>query len=56
MNKKVISAFTFGILLLAVGAVSQFFDWKQAPILMGVGVLFETLAVLIFAFDKIKKK
>ncbi|WP_196889286.1 hypothetical protein [Aureivirga sp. CE67] len=56
MNKTVISTFTFGIFLLVIGAVSQFFDWKQAPLLMGIGVLFETLAVLIFAYNKIKKK
>ena len=55
ISKKIISLFTFGIFLLIVGAVSGFFDWKQANILMAIGLLFELLAALLFSWNKIKK-
>jgi len=55
MNKKVISFFSFGFLLIVVGAISKIFKWEQASIILATGLVFETIAVLIFAWNKIKK-
>lgn len=55
ISKKVISLFTFGIFLIIVGAISNFFDWKQANMIMAVGLLFELLAALLFIWNKIKR-
>ena len=55
ISKKVISFFTFGVFLLLAGAVSKFFDWEQANMVMAVGLLFELMAALLFIWNKIKK-
>ncbi|NOQ91267.1 MAG: hypothetical protein GQ552_00965 [Flavobacteriaceae bacterium] len=55
MNKKVISFFSFGFLLIVVGAIGKIFKWEQASIILATGLVFETIAVLIFAWNKIKK-
>ncbi|MFD1292444.1 gliding motility protein GldL [Lutibacter holmesii] len=55
ISKKVISIFTFGVFLLIVGAISKFFNWEQANIIMATGLLFELLAILLFIWNKIKK-
>lgn len=55
MNKTVKSAFTFGLLLLVVGVITKFFKWSQADTLMGMGILFELYATLVFIWNKIKE-
>lgn len=55
ISKKIISLFTFGVFLLIVGAISHFFDWYQANLIMSIGLLFELLAALLFIWNKIKK-
>ena len=55
MSKKVISFFSFGILLIIIGAIGEFLNWEQATIFLATGLTFETMAVLIFAWNKIKK-
>ena len=50
---KIISFFTFGIFLLLIGAISKFFDWSQANLLMAIGLVFELLAALLFVWKKI---
>ncbi len=54
MNKKVISFFTFGFLLIVVGALGKIFKWEQSSIILATGLVFETIAILIFAWNKIK--
>ncbi|SDW79493.1 hypothetical protein SAMN05444411_102190 [Lutibacter oricola] len=55
ISKKVISVFTFGIFLLVGGAILKIANNPQANIVMAIGLVFETIAVLIFAWNKIKK-
>lgn len=55
MSKKVISFFSFGFLLIVVGAIGKIFKWEQASIIIATGLVFETIAILIFAWNKIKK-
>lgn len=54
-NKKVISYFTFGVLLIIIGAIGKILKWEQASILIATGLVFETLAILLLAWNKIKK-
>jgi len=55
MSKRVISFFTFGFLLIIVGAIGKIFKWEQAAIILATGLVFETIAILIFAWNKIKR-
>jgi divalent metal cation (Fe/Co/Zn/Cd) transporter len=56
MSKKVQSTFTFGLFLLIIGIVGKFLNWKQADIIMALGIMFELLATLLFIWNKIKNK
>ena len=55
ISKKVISLFTFGILLILVGAISKLFNWPQSNVVIAIGLVFEILAVLVFIWNKLKK-
>ena len=55
MSKKVISFFTFGFLLIIVGAIGKILKWEQASVILATGLVFETLAILLLAWNKIKK-
>ncbi len=55
MNKTVKSTFTFGIFLLIIGIVGQFFKWSQANTIIALGILFELFATLVFIWNKIKE-
>ena len=55
MNKRIISLFTFGLLLIIVGAVGNFLDWDQAAIILALGLTFESFALILFAWNRIKK-
>jgi len=55
MSKRVISLFSFGILLIIIGSIGKFLNWEQAAIFLATGLVFETMAILIFAWSKIKK-
>jgi len=55
ITKRVISFFTFGLFLIIVGAISNYFDWTQANLIMSIGLVFELLASLIFIWNKLKK-
>ncbi len=55
MNKKVISFFTFGFLLIIIGAIGKIFKWNQASVILATGLVFEALAIIILAWNKIKK-
>ena len=56
MSRKIISIFTFGVFLLVAGAVAGLFDSPQSMVLIATGLTFEVLALLIFAWNKIKKR
>jgi len=56
MTNKVVSFFSFGLFLLLVGAVSKFFNWSQANLVMAIGLVFELLAALLFAWKKVNNK
>jgi len=56
MKKRILSYITFGLFLLVLGIIGTFLNWGQAKVLIGMGLLFELLAVLIFAWSKIKNK
>jgi len=55
MSKKVISFFSFGFFLIIIGAIGKILKWDQASVILATGLIFETLAILILAWDKIKK-
>lgn len=56
MTNKVVSFFTFGLFLLLVGAISKLLNWSQASLVMAIGLVFELLAALLFAWKKINNK
>jgi len=56
MNSRVISLFSFGILLIIIGAVGSFFEWPQSMLFIGMGLTLESLALIIFAWNKIKNR
>jgi inner membrane protein involved in colicin E2 resistance len=56
MENKVVSFFTFGLFLLLAGAISKVFHWSQSNLLMGIGLVFELLAVVLFAWKKVNNK
>jgi len=55
MSKKVISFFSFGFLLIVIGAIGKFLKWNQATTILATGLVFETVAILILAWNKINK-
>lgn len=55
MKKKAISFFTFGLLLIIIGAIGKFFQWDQSMIFIAIGLTFESLAIIIFAWNHLKK-
>ena len=55
ITKQVISFFTFGILLILIGAILKITKNSQAQVVLAIGLLFELLAVLIFLWNKLKK-
>lgn len=56
MKNKGFSLFTFGILLILIGAIGSFFEWEQAMLFIGMGLTMESLALIILAWSKIKKQ
>ncbi len=56
MNKKIISLFSFGLVLITIGGVGSFFEWKQSMVFIGLGLTFESLALLVFAWNRLKNK
>jgi len=56
MNKNLISLFTFGLLLILVGGIGSFFDWDKSMIFIGLGLTLESLALLVFAWKRLKKQ
>jgi len=56
ISKKVISFFTFGVFLIIAGAILKITKNPQASLILAIGLVFETIAVLILAWDKIKNK
>ncbi len=56
MEKKVLSFFTFGFFLIIIGIIGQFADWEQDSIFLALGLVFESLALVIFAWKKLKNK
>ena len=55
ITKTVSSAFTYGLFLLILGIVGKFLKWKQADIIMAVGLIFELFAILVFIWNKIQQ-
>ena len=55
MVNKLTSIFTFGIFLIIVGAILKIMKYPQAEVLIATGLLFELLALILFAYKKIKK-
>jgi len=55
ITKTVSSAFTYGLFLLVLGIIGKFLKWKQADIIMAVGLLFELFAILVFIWNKIQQ-
>jgi uncharacterized membrane protein len=56
ISKKVISFFTFGVFLIVAGAILKIMKNPQASLILAIGLVFETIAVLILAWNKIKNK
>ena len=55
MQKNMLSLFTFGLLLIVIGAIGSFFDWSQSMIFIGMGLTMESLALMLFAWKRLKK-
>lgn len=55
MKKKAISFFTFGLLLIIIGAIGKLFQWQQAMIFIAIGLTFESLAIILYAWNHLKK-
>jgi inner membrane protein involved in colicin E2 resistance len=53
---SIVSFFTFGLFLLLAGAISKMFDYSQSNLLMGIGLVFELLAALLFTWKKVNNK
>ncbi len=47
--------FTFGIILIIAGAIGKLFNWDQASIIIAIGLTFESFALILFAWNRIKK-
>jgi Kef-type K+ transport system membrane component KefB len=56
MSQRLISLFTFGILLILIGAVGSFYDWSQSNLFIGMGLTMESLALVLFAWNRIRKR
>ena len=56
ISKKIISIFTFGIFLVVAGIILKIANNPQANLIIAIGLVFETIAVLVFVWNKIKKK
>ncbi len=54
MDKKVKASFTFGILLVTVGIIGHYFKWNQAPVVIILGLVFESYAALLYIWKKLK--
>lgn len=54
MSKKVISLFTFGVFLIIIGAIGKIMHWQQASIFLAIGLTFESLAIIVFAWNRLK--
>jgi len=55
MSKKVISFFSFGFVLIVVGIIGKMLNWGQATVILATGLVFESVAIIMLALDKIKK-
>lgn len=55
MSKKVISFFSFGFVLIVVGVIGKMLNWGQASVILATGLVFESIAIILLAWDKIKK-
>ena len=53
---RVISFFSFGLLLILIGGVGSFFDWSQATLFIGMRLTMESLALILFAWNKIRNR
>ena len=56
ISKKVISFFTFGVFLIIAGAILKIAKNPQANLILATGLVFESIAIILYAWDKIKKK
>jgi hypothetical protein len=54
MNRKVLSLFSFGLVLITIGGIGTFFAWDKAMVFIGLGLTLESLALLLFAWKRIK--
>ncbi|REE79917.1 hypothetical protein BX611_2817 [Lutibacter oceani] len=55
ISKKVISFFTFGVFLIIAGAILKISKNPQASLILGIGLVFELFATLLFIWNKLKK-
>lgn len=55
MSKKVITLFTFGVFLIIIGALGKILHWPQASVLLATGLTFESAAIILFTWNKLKK-
>jgi hypothetical protein len=51
---RIAQFFTFGLFLVAIGVIGQFFDWKQANVILALGLLFELLAAMLYIWKKVR--
>ena len=51
MSKKVISFFSFGFVLIVVGIIGKMLNWGQATVILATGLVFESVAIIMLAFE-----
>ena len=56
MDKNIISFFSFGLVLIAIGGIGSFFDWDRSMIFIGLGLTLESLALLMYAWKRLRDR
>lgn len=55
-NQKLIFSFlSYGVFLILLGLAGYFLKWRNATIFMGLGFVFELMALILFVWKKLKK-
>ncbi|MFD1315453.1 hypothetical protein [Namhaeicola litoreus] len=55
-NQKLIFSFlSYGVFLIIIGLLGYFFEWRNATIFLGLGFVFELMALILFAWKKVRK-
>ena len=54
-QKLIFSFLSYGVFLILLGLLGYVLKWRNAMIFLGLGFVFELLALILFAWKKLKK-